>query len=173
MPRSLQCMRSVGIAIQYFSKGASCPRENAYGFHSRWHQSCTREGSQDKASVWGKNPLKRVNIKTGCYLIADSADYFVVRHWVGRICHDDAKQLPLKCSTSGLSENPAYAFSTIRAIFVKNRNSSCIPSLLWRTAFAILSNRIRNEATKFTLIKHSWGIFQNIEYWEDQSRLNF
>ena len=43
--------------------------------------------------VGGQYLLKGVNIKTGCYLIADGTDYLVVGYGKGRIYHDSAEYL--------------------------------------------------------------------------------
>lgn len=76
-------------AIRYFPKAVSCLWENACGFHNTWHQSCTREGSQDM----GQYLLKGFNVKTRCYLITDGADYLIVGYWGGRVYHDSAEHL--------------------------------------------------------------------------------
>ena len=43
--------------------------------------------------VWSQNILEGINVKTGCYLIADSADYLDVSYGRGRIYHDSAEHL--------------------------------------------------------------------------------
>ena len=43
--------------------------------------------------VCGQYLLKGFNVKTGCYLITDGADYLVVGYWERRVYHDSAEHL--------------------------------------------------------------------------------
>ena len=43
--------------------------------------------------VCGQHFLKGFNVKTGCYLITDGADYLVVGYGKGRVYHDSAEHL--------------------------------------------------------------------------------
>ena len=43
--------------------------------------------------VCGQHFLEEFNVKTGCHLVTDGADYLVVGHGKGRIYHDSAEHL--------------------------------------------------------------------------------
>ena len=57
----------------------------------------------------GQDFSERINVETGCYFIADGADYHEVGYVKRRACHDFAKHLVvyvlLRYSTNCLSEN--------------------------------------------------------------------
>ena len=96
--------------------------------------------------VCGQYLLKGVNLKTGCCLITDGADYLVVGYGERRAYHDSAEHLvvyvALRCSTSCLSENPVYAFRTMRAIFAEGLKMFLRPFRCFDrpAAFVIRSN---------------------------------
>ena len=130
--------------------------------------------------VCGQYLLKGCNVKTGCNLIADGADYLVVGYRERRVYHDSAEHLVVYVAVKMFHQLFVGESGVCLQDHEGNlrRRAEDVPASqpLLRQACSFchtLKRKHRVKPAKLTLIKTLAIFFQNIKFCKAQSRVNF
>lgn len=130
--------------------------------------------------VRGQYLLKGVNVKQGCYLIADGTDYLVVGYGKGRVYHDSAEHLVVYVAVEMFHQIPvgesSIGFQDHNGNLCRRTENIPASKTLFTQAYGFchtLKRKHRVKPAKLTLVKTLAIFFQNIKFRKAQSRVNF
>ena len=130
--------------------------------------------------VCGQHFLEGFNVKTGCHLITDGADYLVVGHGKGRVYHDSAEHLVVYVAVQMFHQLFVGESGVCLQDHEGNlcRRAEDVPASqsLFQQAQGFchtLKRKHRVKPAKLTLVKTLAVFFQNIKFCKAQSRVNF
>ena len=126
--------------------------------------------------VWGQHFLEGFNVKTGCHLITDGADYLVVGYGKGRGYHDSAEHLVVYVAVQMFHQlsvgESGVGFQEHEGNLCRRAEDGPAPQTMFRQACSFchtIKREYRMKPAKLTLIKTLAVFFQNIKFCKAQS----